>query len=452
MILQALKEYYDRKAADPDSGIAPLGWEWKEIPYVIVLNADGTPSNIESTIEGSGKSKKTKRFLVPQSVVRSSGISAQLFWDTVEYTAGIVSTGLAEKNNKKASGKKTPEQLAERAAEQHRQFKERIDSFSIADDGFTALKKFLELPNKKELLEQYDTWKELDKDDTFHVFRLKGQTGIITDSETVQSAVNCIASDTATGSGSNVNIRCLITGKQDELELTHAKIKGVWGGQTIGGSIVSVNFPAAESFGKKQGAVSPVGKQAASAFATALNTMLAKGSKNRLQIGDASTVFWASKETLFENEFGMVFADNPDEGVEAVRSLYKSVENGAFAENDEPAKFYVLGLSPNAARISVRFWITATVAEMAVRIKKHFDDLQIVHREYEKDYLSLWRLLVSTAVPGKTDNIPPNLAGETMRAILEGTCYPETLLQAVIRRIRAEHEITYPRAALIKAC
>ena len=39
-----------------------------------------------------------------------------------------------------------------------------------------------------------------------------------------------------------------------------------------------------------------------------------------------------------------------------------------------------------------------------------------------------------------------------MRAILSGSPYPATLLQAAVRRIRAEQEVNYPRAALIKAC
>lgn len=39
-----------------------------------------------------------------------------------------------------------------------------------------------------------------------------------------------------------------------------------------------------------------------------------------------------------------------------------------------------------------------------------------------------------------------------MRAILGGLPYPQTLLDAAIRRIRAEHDIIYARASLIKAC
>jgi CRISPR-associated protein Csd1 len=138
--------------------------------------------------------------------------------------------------------------------------------------------------------------------------------------------------------------------------------------------------------------------------------------------------------------------------VRAVESLFKSIKSGAFfTDENEKNRFYVLGLSPNAARISIRFWIVDTVAGMAVKIKRHFDDISIVHGHKEKDVLSLFKLLVCTAAQGKADNIPPKLAGETMRAILEGLPYPQTLIQAVIRRIRAEHDITHPRAALIKA-
>jgi CRISPR-associated protein Csd1 len=89
---------------------------------------------------------------------------------------------------------------------------------------------------------------------------------------------------------------------------------------------------------------------------------------------------------------------------------------------------------------------------MAEKICRHFEDTRIVHGPRDKDTLSLFRMLVSTATQGKSENILPNLGGDLMRAILEGLPYPQTLLQAAIRRIRAEHDISYPRAALIKAC
>lgn len=150
--------------------------------------------------------------------------------------------------------------------------------------------------------------------------------------------------------------------------------------------------------------------------------------------------------------FGEPPKDDPDRNVRAVASLFQSVHTGAFAPQDDQTRFYVLGLAPNASRIAVRFWVVDTVAGMAGKICRHFEDTRIVHGPRDRDTLSLFRLLVSTATQGKSENILPNLGGDVMRAILEGLPYPQTVLQAAIRRIRAEHDITYPRAALIKAC
>ena len=175
-----------------------------------------------------------------------------------------------------------------------------------------------------------------------------------------------------------------------------------------------------------------------------------------MQVGDASTVFWAEKDSTFEQQFGDFFGeppkDDPDKGSRAVEALYKSINSGAlYRDVGTKGRFYVLGLSPNASRISIRFWIVNTIAGMADKIQQHFEDLRITHGPKERDFVSLFRLLVSTAVQGKAENIPPNLAGDTMLSILQGLPYPQTLLQASIRRIRAEHTVTYARAALIKA-
>ena len=148
--------------------------------------------------------------------------------------------------------------------------------------------------------------------------------------------------------------------------------------------------------------------------------------------------------------------------------LHELREGITYSFDDDGTRFYVLGLAPNAARISVRFWHVATVGELAANIRQHFNDLAIVHESYEKPYLPLRRLLNSTAPAtskhpfGDPDRIAPNLAGDLMKSILAGTPYPQTLLQAALRRIRAEQarkdktgkplaNVTYERAGLIKA-
>lgn len=438
MILHALKEYYDRKAEDPDSDMAPPGFEWKEIPFVVVLDLHGSPVSIEQTYEGEGKNRRAKRFMVPQAVKKTSGIAANVFWDNPEYVLGIPLKGKPE-----------------RVIKQHAAFRKRIDDLGdLVDDGFMALKAFLTKDHKEELLQGFgEVWMSLLREGGNLTFRLAGDKNLILERPAIKGAIVCASKESA----ESYKGICLVTGKKDVIERLHPSIKGVYGAQSSGANIVSFNLDAFRSFNKNQGANSPVGKMAVFAYTTALNHLLGRGSKQRMQVGDASTIFWAEKATAFEQEFADFFGespkDDPDRGLRAVEGLFKAIDTGAFYI-DESARnrFYVIGLSPNASRIAIRFWIVDTVAEMGAKISQHFEDIRIIHGAKEKDFLSLFRLLVSTSTQGKAENIPPNLAGDTIRSILQGLPYPQTLLQATIRRIRAEHTVTHARAALIKAC
>ena len=205
---------------------------------------------------------------------------------------------------------------------------------------------------------------------------------------------------------------CLITGDERGISRLHPAIKGVWGAQTSGANIVSFNLDAFKSWCKEQGANAPVGERPAFAYTTALNHLLRKGSPQRLQVGDSSTVFWAEKPTEMETAvvdiFGEPVKDDPDRQTEKVRALFHSIHVGRYVEDDAATRFYVLGLAPNAARIAVRFWKVTTVGELAEHIVRHFEDIRIEHGEKQPEYLPLFRLLVSTATQGKADNISPN--------------------------------------------
>ncbi|MHB9020111.1 MAG: type I-C CRISPR-associated protein Cas8c/Csd1 [Minisyncoccota bacterium] len=436
MILQALKEYYDRKAADPKSQMAPPGFEWKEIPFVIVLSAKGRPVSLNSTYEGVGRAKRAKRYLVPQAVKKTSGIASNILWENPEYALGVVI-------------KSKPE----RVVELHQAFKKRIDDLGNVDDpGIVAVKQFLAETDKVQLLQSFgESWMMLLEFGANVSFQLAGETGLVVENAAVKSAIQLINTE-----GASERHPCLIMGDEDLIELLHPAIKGVWGAQSSGANIVSFNLDAFKSFGKEQGANAPVGKSTVFAYTTALNHLLGKDSKQRMPVGDASTVFWSGRATQFEHQvvdiFGEPPKDDPDRNVRAVESLFRAVQTGTLSTDEQKTKFYVLGLAPNAARIAIRFWIVDTVQGMAGKICQHFEDTRIVHGPRDKDTLSLFRLLVSIAMQGKSENIPSNIAGDTMRAILEGLPYPQTLLQAAIRRIRAEHEVNYSRAALIKAC
>ena len=450
MILQALNEYYDRKAADPESGIAPLGWKWKEIPFLVVIDIQGRFLRFEDTRETIEKKLRKKSFLVPSlGEAKGNGIKANLFWENAEYMFGIP---MREKSK------------PERVAEQHAAFKRKIHSLPVPQNQCTvveAVKRFTDHLDTVAVTNdpQWPAVKELNQPLLLAVNGI----GAVTDDSGVREAVQQASREQLTGEKG----LCLVTGDAEIITLLEDTISGVQGASTMGAHLVAVNnkitggsnagqTPAFASFFKEQGANSPIGKTASLAYTTALNTLLARNSSQKIQIGDATTVFWANKQTELEESFCDFWEeppkDNPDRLTGAVRALFESVENGAYVSTESDTRFHVLGLAPNAARIAIRFWHTSTVPEMARNICAYFEDLHIAHGARDQDDLSLWRLLVSTAVQGKSENINPNLAGQIMRSILEGLPFPAALLQAAVIRIKAEREVSYPRAKLVKGC
>ena len=437
MILQALNEYYKRKVEEDGTALAAFGFETKELPFVIELNQDGELIQIEDTREGTGKKKQAKSFMVPKGVKKTSGVVANLLWDNAEYVLGIDTKGKPE-----------------RVEKQHQAFIDKIEALSPEvklDAGIRAVLRFFEQLSATQL-EGLSIWEDLLTNPNLG-FRLQSDVELVSARSKV---VEALQNEAEEAPDKKDLVTCLMTGDHSKVARLHASIKGVWGAQTAGANIVSFNLDAFNSYGKSRGANAPVGERPAFAYTTALNHLLRKGSPQRIQVGDASTVFWAEKPTELETQvvdiFGEPPKDDPDRNTNAVAELYKAVDFGRYAGDEGNTRFYILGLAPNAARISIRFWEVATVAEMAERIHRHFDDLAIEHSDKQLPYLPLFRLLVSTATQGNADNIPPTLAGEVMRSILTGSLYPQTLLSAVVRRIRAEHEISYPRAAVIKAC
>lgn len=454
MILQALKGYYDRKAADPDSLLAPEGWIAKGIDYVIVLEKNGQVVRVECIQTNDGRNSRPKIEFVPyigeQAVKHTnSGKDANLLWDNSAFVFGL--------------GKNGGIKIAS--------FLEAIvGNLSSEDQGVKAVCSFIRSgiadPAYFEPILAHPSYgKELVSGFPIVTFQLAGDdVPYVFYRPTVKSYYEQAAAD----GQSTVNRICLITGKPNApIQIKHPSIKNLYGQQKIG-PLISFNERAFESYGKekRQGENAPVSKQAVAAYSKALAHLLQ--SKQKLHVGDASTVFWADApdelETGFLDLFGEPRKDDPDSNVKAVESLYRSVETGGFVTDSDTNRFFVLGLAPNAARISVRFWQTGTVAEFAGRIRQHFDDLKIDRASYDQPYLPLFRLLVNIAKLGEPKNIPPNLSGDTMRAILSGTPYPATLLQAAIRQIRAEQakkndktgkplpNVTYARAAIIKAC
>jgi CRISPR-associated protein Csd1 len=449
MILQALKEYYDRKAVDPTSGIAPEGYEWKTIPYVVLFDGDGHLVDIQSTEEEHNGRKQAKQFLVPQGEKKSSAIKANPLWDNTEYTLGIT---LRDDSGVQV----TPE----KAQERHHVFLVRSAAIldSVSDNPTVgAFLKFLTTVSIADL-SALPCYKELERGRPNVVFRRAGSVGILTDDPIVASAVSRHLAGVTAETG-----LCLVTGTTAEIARLHPSIKGVTGGHTTGGDIVSFNLRSFESYGKsqEQGLNAPISQTAAFAYTTALNHLLRRDSRQRLTVGDTTAVFWAARDDAIAERICDIFGDppkdDPDRGARAVADLYRAVETGAYIGEEGDAPLFCLGLAPNAKRLSIRFWHCDTVRVMVGRIKQHFDDLRLDTGPRPYPTPSLQRLLLTTAAQHKYENIPPNLGGNFVHAVLNGLPYPETLLPAALRRAHAEQSgertnMPHERAALIKAC
>ncbi|MBC7617711.1 MAG: type I-C CRISPR-associated protein Cas8c/Csd1, partial [Candidatus Saccharibacteria bacterium] len=435
MILQALNDYYRRKCDDPNPAqrLPVFGLEQKEIPFVLEITTEGELIQLLDTRTLNDKKKKiAQTFRVPQGVKKTSGVAANLLWDTLEYVLGVDTKGKPE-----------------RVADQHTQFVARIEALpaSARDDaGIQAILKFFESLNLPQL-EAQPAWPQALEANAVMSFRLHGDVDLVCQRPAVVKAVlNVTANEDA-----RLLVMCLVTGDDAPVQRLHTSIKGVWGAQSSGANIVSFNARAFESYGKteRQGENAPVSQSAAFGYTTALNHLLRKDSSQRIQIGDASTVFWSEKESEFETAIPDIFGDppkdDPDRGAHTVQALFKAIQSGKHGGVDDNNRFHVLGLAPNAARISIRFYHCLPLAELGERIGQHFKDLEMARGLYDPQYPSLKRLLQAVCLAtssqpfGDIDRLPPNLGGSIIDAIFAGpdVPYPSLWLNVAVGRCRA---------------
>jgi CRISPR-associated protein Csd1 len=461
MILQRLNDLYYRLAQnpDPDTGLArvpPYGFTDENISYCLVLSKDGVLVDIQDVRDTSEKKPKARRLSVPRPEKRTSGVKSNFLWDKTAYVLGI------EGNKDKAAAKDIPWVMAEKP---HAAFRTlHLELLDGQDDvGLKALRRFVLDWTPERFAQAPFT---ADHVDANMVFKLDGEMGFIHESAAAQRLwLSLLKPESQNDEGaSNVSGMCLVTGEQAALSRLHPAIKGVYGGQSSGGSIVSFNAEAYESFGKEQGDNAPVSEQAAFAYTTALNYLLRREHRQCLSVRDTSTVFWAKaddvgQEALAVDVFSAMLnppSEDDGENKQIRLSLEKIAQGRPFqdiAPDVEPStSFFVLGLAPNAARLSIRYWLDSSMGELGQCLSEHWADMQITPSPWKADYPpSVWRCLVETAPLRKTENIAPQLSGEWLRSILTGQRYPRQLLTQIVQRLRADGDINGLRAALIKA-
>lgn len=454
-VLQGLSRYFDRVVAT--GAVAPLGYSPERISFSIVLSPGGGIVDVVSEGDRSGRKPHPKMLVVPASFKRPGTASNPFFlWDKTSYVFGVVDT------TKKTSAKDP--------MQDHRAFVEFHDRLldGTNDEGLRAFLAFLRtwdptrydtLPHAAEMLDQNV------------VFRLDGELNYLHERPAAQ-AVWARHKGGAEGEAAT----CLVTGEFGPVARLHPAIKGVPGALTTGASLVSFNLNAFTSYGKEQGANAPVSERAAHAYGTALNALLAAHSgrdekgrpqyTNRVQIGDATTVFWAEApeaEAVEAERLVFSLLDPPSDQDEARRlsALLSQVAAGRpLAELnlglDPATRFHILGLSPNGPRLSVRFYLSTDLGHLYANGQAHWRDLRL-EPSNGAPFPALWRLLLETAVRGKSENVSPALAGELARAVFTGARYPRALLAQTLMRIRAEGLVrdngglNQLRVALVKA-
>lgn len=450
MILSALANYYHRLAAENDENgnpkVPPYGFSEQKIGWILVLNEKGKLIDVVSNLSGDKKKPQPKLISVPRPEKRTSGVKPNFLWDKTAYVLGV------ESNGDKTATKEQPFVISKKTFIAFKQLHlEKLKG--TKDEGLLALYHFLEYWQPEHFAD-IPCWLEML--DANVVFSLNWPSAFIHQREAAQTLWAELLQNNETKKA-----MCLISGKNAPIARLHPAIKGIFGGQSSGGSIVSFNKESFESFGKEQGDNAPISEQSAFAYTTALNYLLRRKNNHYLTIGDSSTVFWAraadnTAAKVAEDFFTQTFIP-PDDEQESAKILDKleQIANGRPLQDVSPGlapdtRFYILGLAPNAARISIRFWLDTTFGKLAENLAQHWQDLTINPCPW-KTPPSLWRLLLQTAALGKSENILPQLAGEITRAIINNSSYPLSLLSQLIMRIRADGDVNGLRVAMIKA-
>jgi len=450
MILKALYDYYHRCG-----DLAPQGWEYKEISFIIVLDNDGNLIDVEDA--RSDDNKHGTPYLVVKGVRSGTAPKPYLFWDNVEYTCNYVAP----------NPKNSPERQAEllrKGALKHNALVDKFKALSSKYPENPALKAvclFYENGGLENLYAHH-MWQEIIKKPTVNIsYRLDENLEIVAEESCLANEV----ADSSCNEDSGKQSICLISGKPCE-PVESTSPTPIPGSQATARLVSFQVNSGYDSYGKQKGLNAPISKEAEASYTTALNRLLGKGSQNKYIIGNRTFVFWGSSNSeatvMLENALAKELngfgddieetdEDDPNIRVETVTKVFESIYYGNVpgALTD---RFYILGLAPNSARIAVTHWSDTSLRDFASNMLKHHEDMEIADRRTDKKpYTGLYNILRAIAVNGKVSDIKSNLPEAIVKSIVEGRPYLYSLMQQVILRIHADHKVDIVRAAIIKA-
>lgn len=448
MILQSLYQYYEQLAA---KGVLPrLGWNLVKIAWALEIDENGRLLQVLPLKSETTMGKKTvsvpREMELPSPVKRTVGILPNYLWDTATYLLGIDNKGNPTRTE---------------------------NCFLSAKELHTAMLEGCEDPFAKAICAFFSTWdpssaaahsviaphlEELSKGENI-TFCMHGVFAC-------ENAALCDVWQKAFhAQEAGVAYRCLITGDLAVPESTHPSIMKVPNAQSSGAALVSFNADAFCSYAKEQNMNAPVSKYAAFGYTAALNYLIAaRRADGKLRfstrIGDMTVVYWCEDADPHYQDFLTAVFDRNEATIsdDDLHTILCALAEGRSIDWEEASlkptnRFTILGISPNAARLSIRFFLQSRFGDIMRHVREHDERLQIVKPSFDRwNDIPLWALLNETVNQNARDKTPsPQMSGDVLRAILTGCRYPATLYQQTMLRIRAEHTITRGRAAILKA-
>jgi len=452
MLLASLEQLYRRLATEPAYEIAPPGYSLQKITFCVVLKPDGTLHEVQDARQEVDGRLRPRQVLVPGSTKSSgSGLNPCFLWDNAGYMLGF----------------KPDDENPERTRETFHSFRRRHDEVeaAVGSRPFSAVCRFLGQWDPDDAAEHAVLGEAGAKG--FGVFRVLGDEGYVHEDARIRNWWESQSS----GHEALDEGECLVTGRSAHLARTHDKIRGVAGAQSAGGAIVAFNEPAYESYGKEQSYNAPVAHDVAFRYVTALNALLdgPRRIKHRLVVGGSTLAFWTDQPSPVEDIF-LEFAsrgsappspDAPQDEAQRQKLEYflRALRNGKPTYGDvtpdpEGTSFWLLALSPNQARIVVRSFWQGSVASLLDNLRRHHADIGLTPSppsgkwRGDTEFPGVMELLRQGAREAK--DIPPLLEAPLLASVITGAPYPSALVAAVLRRIRADRDVTYLRCCVIK--
>ncbi len=456
MLISALNDYYDILAKA--GKIAQPGTSSQKITHMIMLRLDGTISDIIDARKPGHPDKKGKTKLEPieeflPKRTQKTAIDANIIEHRAPYIFGL--------NYDKQTNAFTPEDEKNKARKSHECFAKANLEYTegMTSDIVTAYRNFIKTwvpENETENPCLLNIAKEYPG--AYFIFCLDGHPEITLHSENGEIMQKV---KTSAGSGDQtIDGICAVTGKPAEMARIHDKIKGILGGQPSGGLLVSFKNPAFESYGKKQSYNGSISIDVMKHYTEVLNILISEP-KHHMYLDELTVVFWAmsnddSAETdAFMSLFGLE-DDKADasETNEMIANAIKALSEGkkvdlSTADFNENVMFYVAGLAPNSSRIAQKFIYRNKYGDIFINTAEHQADMLI---EGPKKQISIWRMLREMKSPkSQNEKTPAPVIAAIFGAILNGTRYPDALLETIVRRVKIDKTINYVRAGIIKA-